>query len=296
MTSHDPRDILDRHHLRPRRSLGQNFMVHPEAPSRIVAAAEVGPNDVVLEVGAGVGTLTLPLARAAGRVIAVETDADLVPVLRAELAPFDEVAVVHGDILELNPAHLLGVDVDGGHPLWGPRLDNYAVVANLPYYITSAVVRHLLEATVRPARMVFTVQYEVAQRMVARDGKMSLLSVALHFYGTPRLLFKLGRGAFYPPPKVNSAVVRLDVHATPPIDVADVALFFRIVRAGFAQRRKQLRNTLASVLELDPQRVEDAFAEVQVAHTRRAESLSLAEWEAVYRALAPLLTEHSGKY
>jgi 16S rRNA (adenine1518-N6/adenine1519-N6)-dimethyltransferase len=151
------------------------------------------------------------------------------------------------------------------------------------------VVRHLLEAAVRPARMVFTVQYEVAQRMVAREGKMSLLSVALHFYGQPRLLFKLGRGAFYPQPKVNSAVVRLDVYEFPPIDVSDVALFFRIVRAGFAQRRKQLRNTLASVLDLDPQWVEEAFARVQVAHTRRAESLSMVEWEAVYRALAPLL-------
>jgi 16S rRNA (adenine1518-N6/adenine1519-N6)-dimethyltransferase len=264
-------------------------MVHPEAPGRIVDTAAVTSDDVVLEVGAGVGTLTLPLAEAAGRVIAVETDPELVPVLTVETASYDNVAVVHGDILELEPAQLLDVDLKSGRPLWGPRLDYYLVVANLPYYITSAVVRHLLEAPVRPARMIFTVQYEVAQRMIARSGKMSLLSVAMHFYGEPRLAFKLGRGAFYPQPKVNSAVVRLDLYETPPIEVADVALFFRIVRAAFAQRRKQLRNTLASVLALDPQTIEDAFAGVEISHTRRAESLSMAEWEDVYRAVAPLL-------
>ncbi len=266
-------------------------MVHPKAPARIVREAEVGPAHTVLEVGAGVGTLTTHLAEQAGRVLAVETDPHLIPVLREELAPYANVEIVYGDILELNPVDLLEVPVAGdAQPLWGPRLDAYLVVANLPYYITSAVIQHLLEAVVRPVRMVFTVQYEVAKRMIAASGKMSVLSVAMHFYGEPRILFKLTRGAFYPMPNVDSAVVRLDVYRKPPIDVADVALFFEIVRAGFAQRRKQLRNTLASILHLDPQRVEAAFAGVQISHTRRAESLSMAEWQQVYDALAPLLS------
>ncbi|MGC9400462.1 MAG: 16S rRNA (adenine(1518)-N(6)/adenine(1519)-N(6))-dimethyltransferase RsmA [Anaerolineae bacterium] len=276
--------------MRPRRSLGQNFMVHPTAPARIVREAGVGSEHTVLEVGAGVGTLTVPLAERAGRVLAVETDPHLIPALREEVAAYPDVEIVEGDILELDPAELLGVTPDAGAvPLWGTRLDEYLVVANLPYYITSAVIRHLLEARVRPARMVFTVQYEVARRMVVASGKMSLLSVSLHFYGEPRLLFKLSRGAFYPMPQVNSAVVRLDVHAQPPIEVDDVACFFEIVRAGFAQRRKQLRNTLASVLHLDPQQVEAAFKQVRISHTRRAESLSLREWEQVYKALRPLV-------
>lgn len=290
MRDSNPRRVLERHGLRPRRSLGQNFMVHPKAPTRIVREAEVSPPHTVLEVGAGVGTLTVLLAEQAGRVLAVETDPHLIPVLKEEMAGYTNVEIVHGDILELDPADLLDASPCSDAPeLWGPRLDEYLVVANLPYYITSAVIQHLLEAAVRPARMVFTVQYEVAKRMIAASGKMSVLSVAMHFYGEPRILFKLTRGAFYPMPNVDSAVVRLDIYEHPPIDVTDVALFFDIVRAGFAQRRKQLRNTLASTLHLDPHQVERAFEDVQVSHTRRAESLSMAEWEQVYDALLPLL-------
>lgn len=290
MADANPRRVLERHGLRPRRSLGQNFMVHPQVPTRIVREAEVGAEHTVLEVGAGVGTLTAPLAEQTGHVLAVETDSHLIPVLHEELEPYSNVEIIHGDILELDPATLLNAPSDEvASPLWAPRLDEYLVIANLPYYITSAVIQHLLEAAVRPARMVFTVQYEVAKRMVAASGKMSVLSVAMHFYGEPRILFKLSRGAFYPMPRVDSAVVRLDLYEHPPIDVADVARFFDIVRAGFAQRRKQLRNTLASTLDLDPHEVERAFENVPVRHTRRAESLSMAEWEQVYKALAPLL-------
>ncbi len=290
MPAPNPRDVLEQHGLRPRRSLGQNFMVHPTAPGRIVREAEVGSEHTVLEVGAGIGTLTISLAELAGRVLAVETDPHLLPVLRDETAAYPNVGIVHGDILELDPAALLEVPDQGDAlPLWGPRLDAYLVVANLPYYITSAVVRHLLEAAVRPARMIFTVQYEVAKRMVAASGKMSLLSVGMYFYGMPKILFKLSRGAFYPVPRVDSAVVRLDVHEQPPIDVDDVPLFFEIVRAGFAQRRKQLRNTLASTLHLDAQAVEAAFERVRISHTRRAESLSMLEWEQVYNAIMPLI-------
>jgi len=291
MRDSNPRRVLERHGLHPRRSLGQNFMVHPKAPARIVSEAEVSSAHTVLEVGAGVGTLTVPLAEDAGRVLAVETDPYLIPVLEEELAGYTNVEIVHGDILELDPANLLNASPCGDAPsLWGSRLDNYLVVANLPYYITSAVIQHLLEAAVRPTRMVFTVQYEVAKRMIAASGKMSVLSVAMHFYGKPSILFKLTRGAFYPMPNVDSAVVRLDVCEHPPIDVADVALFFDIVRAGFAQRRKQLRNTLASTLHLDPHQVERAFEGVQISHKRRAESLSMVEWEQVYKALQPLLS------
>jgi len=281
----DPRAVLRHYGLTPRKSLGQNFLVDPTAPARIAALAELTRDDTVLEVGAGLGTLTTALAAHAGRVIAVETDPHLVAILHQEMAAFENVAIVHGDILDLDPAALLDVSSTPPMPLWGTRLPHYHVVANLPYYITAAVIRHLLEATVRPARMVVTVQREVAERMVAVPNAMSVLAVSVQFYGQPRIGMRLKRGAFFPAPEVESAVVRLDLHETPPAPVTDVAQFFRVVRAGFAQRRKQLRNTLAAGLRFPAEDVGAALASVGVDATRRAETLTLEEWGRVAGAL-----------
>jgi 16S rRNA (adenine1518-N6/adenine1519-N6)-dimethyltransferase len=288
----DPRTLLHRYGLQPRKSLGQNFLVDPTAPDRIAACADLTREDTVLEVGAGVGTLTAALTARAGRVVAVETDPKLAGVLTTEMGAAANLEVVHGDILTLDPAELLAVTGDEAlpsPPLWGTRLPHYAVVANLPYYITNAVVRHLLEARVRPSRMVLTVQQEVAERMVASPGDMSLLAVSVQFYGKPRVCLRLKRGAFYPPPKVASAAVRIDVYETQPFPVDDVGRFFRIVRAGFAQKRKQLRNTLASELSLAPQLVEERLRGTGIDATRRAETLSMAEWGQVYAALSPAI-------
>jgi len=287
----DPRTLLQRYDLRPRRSLGQNFLVDPTAPARIAACAELTTADTVLEVGAGLGTLTAELATRAGRVIAVETDPQLVSVLNIELDPYPNVEIVHADILAVDPAEVLGARdaADAGRALWGPRLPHYQVVANLPYYITNAVVRHLLEAPVRPARMVITVQREVAERMVAGPGDMSLLAVSVQFYGSPRICLRLKRGAFHPVPQVASAVVRVDLYDDPPVAVDDVAGFFRVVKAGFGQRRKQLRNALSADLALAPQAVEAALTAGGIDPTRRAETLSIAEWGQLHAALAPLL-------
>lgn len=291
----DPRELLDRYGLRPRKSLGQNFLVDPTAPARIAACAGLSVDDTVLEVGAGMGTLTAALAERAGRVIAVETDPTLVDALGAEMASFPHVHIVHGDILALDPVALLAVQPhEPATPLWGMRLPHYHVVANLPYYITNAVVRHLLEARVRPQQMVLTVQREVAERIVAQPGDMSLLAVSVQFYGKPQLCLRLRRGAFFPPPKVESAVVRVLMHERPLFEVGDVAQFFRVVRAGFAQRRKQLRNALASSLLLDPHRVEAALGEQGIDPQRRAETLSMAEWGRAATALVPLLSRELG--
>ncbi len=289
MENHDPRHLLRQYGLRPRKSLGQNFLVSPTAPARIAAQAEIGPKDTVLEIGAGLGTLTLALAAQAKRVIAVETDPHLVEVLHRELAPYPHVTIIHGDILTLRPADLLGVAPHPTLPLWGEYHPHYLVVANLPYYITAAVMRHLLEAAIRPARMVVTVQREVAQRMVAAPGKMNLLAVSTQFYGRPRVCLQLKRGAFHPAPAVDSAVVRSDLYEHPPFPVRDVAHFFRVVRGGFAQRRKQLRNTLAAAFHLPPKDVAAALMAANVAPTRRAETLALPEWGAVAEAIYALL-------
>jgi len=273
----DARKLLKQWGLRPSRGLGQNFLCNQAVLGKIVAAAELTPDDAVLEIGAGLGTLTERLARDAGSVVAVELDERLIPVLQSTLADFENVTLVQGDILALDPAALIG-DSSAG----------YKVVANLPYYITSAVLRHLLEASLKPRRMVLTVQREVAERIVAKPGQMSLLAVSVQFYGQPRLLFRIKPGSFYPSPRVESAVVQVDVYTTPPVPVEEPAVFFRVVRAGFSQRRKQLRNALAAGLGRSPDEVATRLREASVDPRRRAQALTLEEWARVARVLGDL--------
>ncbi len=268
----DVRQTLRRYGLEPRRELGQHFLVDGRILARIVAAAELSPADTVLEVGAGVGNLTRLLAAEAGWVVAVEVDRRFSPVLESELADRGNVRLVAGDILAMDPSDLM----EGR---------SYKVVANLPYAITSAVLRHLLEARLPPQRMVVTVQREVAERIVARGGRMSLLAVSVQYYGRPQLLFRIKPGAFYPPPEVESAVLRIDPHPEPPVRVGDVSHFFRVVRAGFSQPRKQLGNSLAAGLGISPQEAVDALQRAGIDPRLRAERLSLEEWAHLARAL-----------
>jgi 16S rRNA (adenine1518-N6/adenine1519-N6)-dimethyltransferase len=268
----DVRSLLRRHNLHPKKGLGQNFLVDERALARVADAASLTPEDMVLEIGPGLGSLTRHLAEAAQRVVAVEIDRDLLAPLHETLRPYDNVEVIQADIL--------GVDlVRQVAPPAG-----YKVVANIPYYITSALLRYLLEASARPARIVLTVQQEVAERMVAQPGDMSLLAVSVQFYSQPRIVARLPAGAFYPRPEVDSAVVRLDVHPSPAVVVDDVDHFFRVVKAGFSQKRKQLRNALGGGLRLTNPQVDALLAQAGIDPQRRAETLSLPEWAAVARA------------
>ncbi len=278
----DVRQILRRYGLEPRHELGQHFLVDTGVLARIVAAAELTADDTVLEIGAGVGNLTRWLAVSAGRVVAVEIDRRFLPVLEAELTDCPSVRLVAGDILSLDPSDLMGD---------GP----YKVVANLPYAITSAVLRHLLEARVPPQRMVVTVQREVAERIVARGGRMSLLAVSVQFYGRPQRLFCLRPGAFYPPPEVESAVVRIDRHPRPPVEVADVDGFFRVVRAGFSQPRKQLVNSLAHGLGISSGEAADALRRAGIDPRIRAERLGLEDWARLARELSRETSVRGGR-
>ena len=212
--------------LRPRKGLGQNFLVDDAALQQIVEAAGLTPADAILEIGPGVGTLTALLAARARRVLAVELDANLVNLLRREFSGASNVAILHGDILAVAVERLrLEMGLAAG--------DRYKVVANLPYYITSAVLRHLLEAEPRPSCMVVTVQQEVARRIVAAPGDLSLLAISVQLYGVPRIVAHIPAGAFYPAPKVDSAVLRVDLADQPTVDADDVKWFFRVVHAGF---------------------------------------------------------------
>ncbi len=267
------RQRLEQHGITPKKSLGQNFLHDPNALEKIIEIADVTPETTVLEIGPGTGNLTRVLAREAARVIAVEVDARLIPLLHAEFAGQPLVEIIHGDILDMDINARLA-----GQP--------YVVVANLPYYITSAILRHLFEKVMpRPDRIVVTVQREVAERITAAPDDMSLLAVSVQFYGLPQIAMHLNPAAFWPRPDVESAVVRIDVYDTPPIDVPGESDFFRVVRAGFGQKRKQLRNALSAGLHLDKAQADDLLTASGIDPQRRAETLSLSEWAALTRAV-----------
>ncbi len=271
---------LEAHGLRPRKKWGQNFLTDARILESIADAAAVERGDVILEIGPGLGHLTRVLARRAGRVVAVEVDRELAAKLSVDFADTPGVSIICGDILESEPIEFLGAGRD-------PALaaSPFKVVANLPYYITSAILRHLLEAAHKPHIVVIMVQREVAQRMAAQPPEMSLLAVSVQFFARVRIVRTIAAGAFYPRPKVDSAVVRLDVFDPPPLAAQDSARFFEIVRAGFGERRKQLRNSLARGLALDPDAAAHALARAQIDPARRAETLTLDEWRGLHREL-----------
>lgn len=274
----DTRELMRRYGVQPKQSLGQNFLLDQEHLARIAAAAELLPTDSVLEIGPGLGTLTKLLAAQAGRVIAVELDDRLIALLQEQFANQPQVQIVHGDILELAPDTVMqGSTPDG--------LEPYKVVANLPYYITSAVLRHLLEAAHQPTRIVVLVQKEVAERICAQPGDLSLLAVSVQYYAVPTLVHHVPARAFYPPPKVDSAVLRLDVRPAPAVADISPALFFRVARAGFSQKRKQLANTLSGGLQLPKAGVIATLERLGIDPKRRAETLTLAEWGIICRNL-----------
>jgi 16S rRNA (adenine1518-N6/adenine1519-N6)-dimethyltransferase len=251
--------------MRPKRSLGQNFLSDPGILNKIVKVAGVGADAAVLEIGAGLGSLTRYLAASAAQVVAIEIDKEMLGPLGETLAPFENVRTVHGDILEHDPRVLMN-DAP------------YSVVANIPYYITSAIMRHLLESGHPPRRLTLTMQKEVAERVCSTAPKASLLSLSVQVYGEPRIVAKIPAGAFYPPPKVDSAVIRVDLYDQPLIPVEGLDDFFRLIKAGFSQKRKTLRNSVSAGLRWDKERIGALFANADIDPQRRAQTLSIEEW------------------
>jgi 16S rRNA (adenine1518-N6/adenine1519-N6)-dimethyltransferase len=264
--------LLRKYGLRPRKGLGQHFLSNRETLRKIVASAGVGPEDTVLEVGPGLGGLTLALAERARSVIAVEIDRDLIPPLGEVLAGAENVRLVQGDILEIEPADLI------------PPGEPYLVVANIPYYITSAITRHLLESAHPPRRLVLTVQQEVAARICAEPPDMNLLGLSVGVYGRPQTVMRIPAGAFHPPPQVDSAVVRVDLYEHPLIDPDSLDLFFRLAKAGFSQKRKTLRNSLSAGMGWSREQTAGVLTAAGIDPMRRAETLSFVEWEAVLKS------------
>ena len=260
----DVRSVERMFHLRARKSFSQHWLVDQDALAAIVSAATLTRTTTVLEVGAGMGVLTAELARRAGRVVAVELERDVIPVLQEMTAAYPNAEIVNADLLDVDPAQLFGTTP-------------YTFVANLPYAITAAALRHFLEAAHPPARLVVLIQKEVADRLVAKPGDMSLLGLSVQFYTTPQLIMKVPAASFMPPPQVDSAIVALDFHApTVPTVVRD--RLFQIAKGAFAQRRKQVHNTLPGALHLSAEQVHAWLAAVGIAPDRRPQMLSVAEW------------------
>lgn len=259
-------NLLHEFGLKAKKSLGQNFLIDPAALRRVAEAARITDRDVVLEIGAGPGNLTRDLAQAARRVVAVELDQRFLPVLEKTLVEFDNVQIIHADILKVDPEKL-------GLP------DGYLVAANIPYYITSAVIRHLLESGVKPKRLVLTVQQQVSARICAVPDDMNLLALSVQVYGEPVVVSGIPAGAFYPAPEVDSAIVRVELFSKPLIPQEKLELFFRLAKAGFSQKRKTLRNAISAGMRLKPDEVNAILKACGIDPMRRAETLDLQEWK-----------------
>jgi 16S rRNA (adenine1518-N6/adenine1519-N6)-dimethyltransferase len=255
--------------LRPRKGLGQHYLTDPNILADILAAAALPPAAVVIEVGPGPGALTAVLAPVAARLIAIELDRRLAPLLAELYEDWAQVFIFQGDALAISPRQALA-QTGGVAP--------YYVLGNIPYYITSPLLRHFLEAEPSPERMVFTIQLDVAKRIVAQPPQMSLLAVSVQAYARPEIVRKLPPGAFTPPPKVHSAVLRLDILPQPLVLPEQRAAFFRVVKAGFGQKRKTLRNSLAAGLHLSTTVTEAVIRAAGLSPKQRAQELDIPQW------------------
>lgn len=274
------RHVLRRYGIKPKRSLGQNFLTDAHVLDKMMAAADIDPSTGVLEVGPGIGSLTERLAEAAGSVVAVEIDQRLVPVLEDIFANDAHVFIQHGDVLVIELEKLMRT--------YFKDFERTVVVANLPYYITSPVLLRLLQLQWSFERLVLMTQKEVAERLTAKPGSKSYgwLTVAVHYYTSPEIVARVPTHVFIPRPQVDSAVIRLTPHLTPPVDAGNREQFFQVVQASFKERRKTLTNNLKAHLlrSWDKARIREWLTQLDIDPSRRAETLSLHEFARMSRA------------
>ncbi|HBS58445.1 MAG: 16S rRNA (adenine(1518)-N(6)/adenine(1519)-N(6))-dimethyltransferase RsmA [Bacillota bacterium] len=267
--------ILKRFGLKAHKKLGQNFLINPRVLSQIIQAADIHAGDDVLEIGPGIGTLTQGLADAGALVTAVELDSGLLPVLAKTLEGYENITIIHGDILKLDlPALLQG--------------RQWKVVANLPYYITTPIIMTLLEQRLPLSSIVSMVQKEVAERMIAKPGgkDYGALSVAVQYYTSPEIITQVPAHSFVPAPAVESAVIKCTVRDTPPVQLINESFFFKVVRGAFGQRRKTLLNALgAAALDLERKKIEEGLLAANIIPSRRGETLSLEEFAVLTNVL-----------
>lgn len=261
------KDILKRYNIRPSKRLGQNFLTDRGVLKKIIDAAELHPNDIVLEIGPGLGILTIELAKKTKKVIAVEKDKKLCHVLKENLENFKNIEIINDDILNTK------------YEIQNTR---YKLVANLPYYITSPVIRKFLETKNKPELMILMVQKEVGQRICAAPSKMSLLSVAVQFYAKPEIISYVSKKSFAPSPKVDSAIIKIKPQPIPKINTKK---FFNLVKAGFSSKRKFLINNLSRELKIVNCKLKIVFDQIELGQKLRAENLSIQDWLKLFHKL-----------
>ena len=281
------REVLQRHGFQFSHALGQNFLVNPSVCPRMAQQCGADMETGVLEVGPGIGVLTKELGKVSRKVVAVELDRRLFPVLEETLAGQENIKVIEGDILKLDLKALFASEFPGMRAV---------VCANLPYYITSPVIMRLLEERLPIDSITVMVQKEAAARLCAAPGERACgaVSAAVRYYAEPEILFPVSRGSFCPAPNVDSAVIRLAIRKTPPVQVISEPLFFRVVKAAFGQRRKTALNAVSAGLALAKEPVSKALAEAEIPAGARAEQLSLEQFAALANALAPAFRSQNG--
>lgn len=244
--------------------LGQNFLVEESYIEKIIKTATIKDNETILEIGAGIGNLTSKIAEFASRIVSVEIDQRLIPVFLQVTSEFTNVEIIQGDILTLDLMKLISGE--------------YKVIANIPYYISTAVTRFLTESNNPPGNMILTLQKEVAERMCQKPGNFSLLALSVQIFGEPKIALYIPAGAFYPKPEVDSAVIRIDRHLNPVVPDNILPLLFRLARAGFSQKRKTLRNSLAGGMHWNTDITRKLLLKAGIEPIRRAEELGIDEW------------------
>ena len=269
--------MLLRYELRARKGLGQHFLINSSVLKTITRAAHLSPEDLVLEVGPGMGVLTRELVAQSGYVIAIELDAMMAELLRETLSSVANFSLINQDVLEVDPGELIQQE-KARFPSTIADHRKYKLVANLPYYITQPIIRHFCESKLKPQIMVIMVQKEVAKNIVAKPGDMSILAISVQFYGRPKIIDYVPAGNFFPAPKVDSAILKIEMYPETSVRVTSEENFFKVVRAGFSSARKQVANSLAQGLDMPKAEVLSLMQQAGVAPQKRAEDLTLEEW------------------
>lgn len=274
------RDVLSRHGFSFSKGLGQNFLINPTVCPRMAEMGNAQPGWGMIEIGAGVGVLTAELAQRADKVVCIEIDSRLLPILDETLAEYDNIKIVNQDVLKVDLHKLIAEEF--------PNMP-VAVCANLPYYITSPIIMNLLESRLPISSLTVMVQKEAAQRICAMPGsrEVGAVSIAIRYYCEPKVLFQVSRGSFMPAPDVDSTVIRLDIRKQPAVDVKREEDFFRVVKAAFSQRRKTLSNTLSSGLSMNKTQIAELLERAGVVSNLRAEQLSMQQFADIANALNP---------
>ncbi|EKE25458.1 MAG: dimethyladenosine transferase [uncultured bacterium] len=265
--------------LKAKKSLGQNFLKDDQVLEKIVKNGNISPDDVVIEIGPGQGALTELLVEKCKKVIAIELDDRLIPVLQEKFQYDENVEIIHDDILKINlPELIVKNELQSG----------YKVIANIPYYITAPIIRLLLETKFPPSEIILMVQKEVAERITAKPGSMSILAVSVQYYSEARYLFTVPRAAFDPVPKVDSAIIKIvtsNQQSVTSEKKEEVKKFFRIVRAGFSAKRKTLENNLSNGLHVDKKEVLEKIESIGFVKNTRAQELSVEDWKKLVNIL-----------